>query len=73
MSSNRRNDDTITQTLPDSVILKWSIPRLYDEYTFIDNTSIHTYHSIFVFNSVEEGLELGTHTMRRIVLLLIIG
>ena len=41
ISSIRRNDDTIIQTLPDSVILKWSTPRLYDEYTFIDNISIN--------------------------------
>ena len=49
----RRNDDTIIQTLPDSVILKWSTPRVYDEYTFIDNTSINKYHSIYLFNSVD--------------------
>ena len=53
ISSIRRNDDTIIQTLPDSVILKWSIPRVYDEYTFIDNTSINKYHSIYLFNSVD--------------------
>ena len=63
ISSIRRNDDTIIQTLPDSVILKWSTPRLYDEYTCIDNTSIHKYHSIYLFNSVDgKGLELGTHS-----------
>ena len=51
--SNRRNDDTIIQTLSDIVILKLSTPRLYDEYTFVDNTSIHKYHSIYLFNSVD--------------------
>ena len=59
----RSNDDTIIQTLSDSVILKWYTPRLYDEYTFTDNTSIHKYHSIYLFNSVDgKGLELGTHS-----------
>ena len=52
ISSIRRNDDTIIQTLPDSVILKWSTPRVYDEYTFIDNTSINKYHSIYLFNGL---------------------
>ena len=51
--SIRRNYDTIIQNLPDSVILKWSTPRLYDEYTFVDNTSINKYHSIYLFNSVD--------------------
>ena len=61
ISSIRRNNDTIIQTLPDSVIRKWSTPRVYDEYTFIDNTSINKYHSIYLFNSVDgKGLELGT-------------
>ena len=63
ISSIRRNDDTIIQTLPDSVILKWSTSRVYDEYTFIDNTSINKYHSIYLFNSVDgKGLELGAHS-----------
>ena len=63
ISSIRRNDDTIIQTLPYRVILKWSTPRVYDEYTFIDNTSINKYHSIYLFNSVDgKGLELGTHS-----------
>ena len=47
------DDDTIIQTLPDSVILKWSTPRLYDEYTCIDKTSINKYHSIYLFNSLD--------------------
>ena len=41
MSSIMRNDDTIFKTLPDSVILKWSTPRSYDEYTFVDNTYLN--------------------------------
>ena len=57
------NDGTIIQTLPDSVIIKWYTPLLYDEYTFIDNTSINKYHSIYLFKSVDgKGLELGTHS-----------
>ena len=47
------DDDTIIQTLPDSVILKWSTPRLYDEYTCIDKTSINKYNSIYLFNSLD--------------------
>ena len=36
---------------------------IYDEYTFIDNTSINKYHSIYLFNSVDgKGSELGTHS-----------
>ena len=63
ISSIRRNDDTIIQTLPDSVILKLYTPRLYDEYTFIDDISINKYHSIYLFNSVYgKGLELDTHS-----------
>ena len=63
ISSIRRNYDTIIQTLPYSVILKWYTPRVYDEYTFIDNTSINKYHYIYLFNSVDsKGLELGTHS-----------
>ena len=53
MLSIRMNDDTIIQILFDSVILKWSTPRLYDEYTFVDNTSINKYHTIYLFNSVD--------------------
>ena len=64
ISSIRRNDDTIIKTLPDSVYLKWSTHRIYDEYMFIDNTSINKYHSIYLFNSVDgKGLELGTHSL----------
>ena len=52
-----------TQIYIYSVILKWSTPRSYDEYKFVDNTSINKYHSIYLFNSVDgKGLELGTHS-----------
>ena len=39
MSSIRRNNDTIIQTLPDSVILKWGTHRTYDMFSgrdFVD-------------------------------------
>ena len=63
ISSISRNDETTFQTLPDSIILKLSTPRLYEERMFIDNTSINKYHSIYLYNSVDcKGLALCTHS-----------
>ena len=59
----RMSSMDIRKILNNSVIIKWSIPRSYDEYTFVDNMSINKYNSIYLFNSVDgKGLALGTHS-----------
>ena len=46
----RVNDDTIIQTLPNNIILKWSSPRYYDNISFSSNINIKQYHTDYLIN-----------------------
>ena len=60
INSIQSNDDPLITSMPNSIIMKWGQPRLYENYLFISNISIRNVHINKLINSADgRGLKFG--------------
>ena len=54
INSSRSNNDSLIISMPNNIILKWSLPKFYDNIYLRSNNIIKEYHIEKLFNPADE-------------------